>query len=127
MDIEQELRAELANISGLADRVYPLVAPEGTVPPYATYHLIKADRIKTLNGYGGSKYATYQIDIADDAYSGSKALRESVLARFENFTGSIGGGGPYIESTKILAEFEKYEQESSLYHGMIECQFFYSE
>lgn len=127
MDIEQGLRAELKTIPELANKVYPLTAPEGTKPPYLVYHLTNSNRLKSLNGYAGSMFATYQLDVIHESYSGLKSLMDSILAKLKNYTGNIGGTGPYIENTDILTEFETYEHESNLYHGIIECRFFYAE
>lgn len=127
MDIEQGLRAELITIPGLENKVYPLTAPEGTSPPYLVYHLTNAERLKSLNGYGGAMSATYQFDIIHGSYSGLKSIMDNILAKIKNYTGNIGGSGPYIQNTDILTELETYEHESNLYHGIIECRFFYDE
>lgn len=127
MDIEQGLRSELITISGLENKVYPLTAPEDTNPPYAVYTLTGTERVKTLNGYDGALWSTFQIDVIHSTYSGLKTLMDSILAKLKGLTRNIGGTGPYIQNTDILTEFETYEHESNLYHGIIECRFFYSE
>lgn len=129
MDFEQGLHSELASITGMTGKVFPLEAPEKTLPDYIVYHLGSKDRISTLNeGPTNQVEPTHELNIVSTTYSGLKTLMPLVIAKLKSILATnIGGSGPYIQNVKIVTEFETKEPATNYYTGIIECQFFYDE
>lgn len=129
MDFEQGLHDELASISGMTGKVFPLIAPEKEAPNYIVYHLGSKERLQTLNeGHSGQAQPTHELFVVSTTYGGLKALMALVVAELKSIRGTnIGGSGPYVQNVKILNELETFEDTTNYYTGIVECQFFYDE
>lgn len=128
MDLEQGMTAELSSIAGLSEKVYPVVAPEGTKAPYLVYALSSNERTMNLTGHDGLVQSQYQLDLYHATYAGLKALKKLVIANLKTYVlRNIGGTGPYIQQVEIINDFETYEDVVKLYKGVIELEVNYTE
>lgn len=128
MSLYKGLRNAISNnVSGYLNKVYPLVAPEGTNLPYATYQQINIDRLQTIQGYTGALWEDYQINIYADTYLGARNSADEFINYIKNYTGAFGDYT--IQATIIINEFEDFDEVSSKfrYRVIIEIRFFYNE
>lgn len=70
---------------------YPLVVPEGTLPPFVVYSRTSTAREESLDGSAGSPVGTFLIEIYADGYVQAKDLADAVRAEINNFSGSASG------------------------------------
>ena len=128
MDLEQGLTVELEAIAGLADKVFPMAADQGTKAPYLTYTLSSNDRTKTLSGHDGLVQAQYQLDFFHSTPASLKALKKLLIASLKTYDlRNIGGSGPLIQQIEIINESEFYDDGAELYKGVIEFDIHYTE
>lgn len=128
MDLEQGLTVELSTITGLANKVFPILAEQGTLAPYLTYTLGSTDRTKTLVGHDGLVQSQYQLYLYHATYAGLKALKKLVITNLKTYDQrNIGGTGPYIQQVEIITDFETYEDAVKLFKGVIEFNVHYNE
>lgn len=128
MDLEEGLTAELSAIAGLSNKVFPIMAVQGTPAPYLTYTLGSNGRENTLMGYDGLVQSQYQIDLYHLTYANLKALKKLVIANIKTYNQrNIGGTGPYIQQVEIITDFDTYEEAVNLHKGVIEFNIDYNE
>lgn len=121
MNFEQALTAELEQIEGLMDKVFPLNAEEGTKAPYLIYFGSEGLEDKTLDGYLDSKEVDCELNIMQYSYSGLKYLTKQILSKLKSFQSrTIGEQGPFIQSVSYQKPVEIYEKEVDLYRCVIE-------
>ncbi|ALC92062.1 hypothetical protein AM500_21385 [Bacillus sp. FJAT-18017] len=121
MNFEEALTAELSSLPGLADKVYPLNAPEGTPAPYIIYVSSEGLQDKSLKGYHSSKEVPCEINIFTDSYAGLKDLTQQVITKLVSFQSrNIGHSGPFIQNFTYEKPVELYENQVSLYRCLIE-------
>lgn len=121
MDLEQGLTSELSMLLGLANKVFPIIAAQGTSAPYITYVLGNSERTQDLLGANGLVKSQYQLDLYHPTYAGLKALKKLVVQTIKTFSlRNIAGTGPYIQQAEIINDYETYESEVKLYRGIIE-------
>lgn len=121
MNFEEALRVELGTINGLANKVFPLYAPEGEKAPFVVYVPSEGVQGKSLQGYLSSKEVECEVNILQDSYSSLKALVKPVLEKLITFQGRVIGGeyGPFIQDLTYEPPVEVYEKEVSLYRCVI--------
>lgn len=128
MDFEEGLTDELSAITGLTDKVFPVVAAQNTQAPYLTYSLGNNDRAQNLSGHDGLIQSQYQLDLYHSTYANLKALKKLVIANIKSYNlRNIGGSGPFIQQVEIINDFETYEDGVKLYKGIIEFNVYYDE
>ena len=128
MDFEQGLTVELSALAGLTGNVFPIMAAQGTQPPYLTYNLGSNDRTLTLTGHDGLVESQYQLDLYHVTYGGLKALKKLLLQTIKTFEHrQMGVTGPYVQQVMIMTDFETYEDAVKLYRGVIEFTVNYTE
>lgn len=128
MDLEQGLTVELSAIAELTNKVFPIMADQGTPAPYLTYTLGSNDRENTLNGHDGLVQSQYQLDLYHSTYANLKALKKLVIANLKTYNQrNIGGTGPYIQQVEIITDLGTYEEAVKLFKGIIEFNIDYNE
>ena len=101
MTFEEALEAELKTISGLANSVYPLVAPKD-VSPFLVYRKENIDYKRVLNGAVVKTEATYSLVVVSGGYAALQTLSIAVIDKVLSFLHrAIGTGGPSIEDVTI--------------------------
>jgi hypothetical protein len=119
--IETSLYAYLAAYAGLAalvsDRIYPVIAPQGSTKPCLVYTKIGNDRKHSMQGYSGLQETRIQISCFAELYEtvgavvGAKDVAAQVVAAMEAWEGSAG-----IQAVFPAGERDMYEPDTELYH-----------
>jgi hypothetical protein len=118
MNFEEALVVELSTIPDLINKIFPLMAPEGTKPPFIVYVSSEGIPDKTLQGYLSSKEVFCEIHVVHSNYGSVKNLSKQVLAKIQTFYGrAIGIDGPFIQNVTYDKPVEVYEKEVSLYRS----------
>lgn len=126
MDFEQALRAELITLTNLSNKVYPLFAPEGTLPPFVVYQKIRTDYVKTLDGTQTYRDGWYEFDLLATTYSDLQSKYVALIEKIKSFTGrNIGTGGPFIQNVTVENVVELYENQADWHRMNIEVKFYY--
>lgn len=124
MTIEAGLYSFLtAQISGL--KLYPQIAPETQAPPYAVYSRENTDRWRTL-ATEGQFVASFNIGVYASTYGAMIALKESIRNALEVKTGTLATGSPYVQAIEIDNEFDMYELDTKLHHGVLDITIFHT-
>lgn len=115
-----------SNVSGYNTKVFPMVAPEGTALPYATYQQIFIKKIKTHDGYGGEGWVDYQFDFYATTYIGAKTASEQWFDYIKNYRGIIGTMN--VTDVELINEFDDIDNVSSKirYKCTIEIKFYFN-
>jgi hypothetical protein len=116
-----------ANVTGYSGKVFPLVAPEGSVLPYATYQQINDDPLQTLSGYSGYTAIDYQITFYANTYLAAESAAKAWKAYIKNFSGAFGTNS--IQAVKIIggSDDSDYVASKIRYKNMVDCRFYYVE
>ena len=119
--MEKQLKFELSLLFPKIT-IYPLSAPDDYVPPYIIYHRDSTFWEKTLDGYTKNESINYIINIFSKNYDDMLEMREiteSFLKEMESST--IGKDNDiYIEEVVLNAVGEIFENELSLYRGVVD-------
>lgn len=128
MDFESALRTELATISGLSGKVFPLAAFEGTESPFLIYNKSYTDYFRSFDGTSTTKRGQYELDVIAGTYAALQTLIKAVKLKCASFEQRvIGGSGPYVQSTMIENITEIYEPQPKFYRANMEITVFYEE
>jgi hypothetical protein len=128
VDLEEGLTVELAAITGLAGKVFPVMAAQGTKAPYLAYTLGSNDRVNTLSGHASLVQSQYQLDLYHSTYASLKTLKKLVIANIKTYDlRNIGVSGPFVQQVKIITDFDTYEDALELHKGIIEFDIYYNE
>ena len=110
MSLQTDLFALLsATFSG---RIFPLIAPEETAPPYAVYSRVSSQEVSTLdtNGGLGNAYTTrLQVDVYAATYAAAQASATAVKAALKGWA---------TENT-VDGEQDFYEPDTKLHRVMM--------
>ena len=110
MDFEQSLVYELSTINGLAGKVFPQMAEEGTLAPFVVYISSEGEKIMTLSGPTNMTELVCEIHLATESYEQLKSLSKAVLDRLRSFFQRvIGENGPYIKSISVTEPVEDHD------------------
>lgn len=77
--------------TGAACPAFPLVVPEGTVPPFVVYARTATERERTLTDYVGDPQGTFNVEVYADGYVQAKQIADSVRAACHGFQGTAEG------------------------------------
>ena len=131
MAVENDLRTFLAadgTIGALVStRIYGTnIKPQNGTMPAITLQRTNTEWLLHLDT-GQSTYITaeFQIDAWDNDYDGTHTLREAIIARVQNYRGSMGSTAvdrAYIVSGPI----DVYEQDIEQYRSSIGVQISYN-
>lgn len=126
MDFEQALRAELITLTNLSGKLYPLFAPEGTIPPFVVYQKIRTDYVKTLDGTQTYRDGWYEFDLLATTYADLQLKYVALIDKLKTFVGrNIGTGGPFIQNVTVENVVELYENQVDWHRMNIEVKFYF--
>jgi|LauGreDrversion4_2_1035121.scaffolds.fasta_scaffold36607_5 hypothetical protein len=126
MDFEQALRAELATLPGLANKVFPQFATEGTKPPFIVYQKYRTDYVKTLDGTQFLRDGFYEFDILAPTYASLQQNYTSLVTLLQSFVGrNIGTNGPFVQNMRIEDVVENYERQMDWHRMNVEVKFYF--
>jgi hypothetical protein len=132
MYIEEALYSYLSTYSGLvsliAKKIYPIIAPEGTVVPYVTYTRISGQRYHAFRSDSGMTNPIFQFSCFGTSYGNAKAIAAQLRAALQNYSNTMGGvGGVSVQSVLLMDENDLYDEEAKEYYTTIDFQFFFNE
>ena len=124
MLIEEALRNELNSITQITNKIYPLIAIEGSKPPYVVYVSNEGLQYKSFDGFYVLKTITFEIHVIHTSYSQLKALTDNVLGVVTSFEGRVigGSGGVFVSEVTYDNPQEFYEKEVNLYRSYFELR-----
>jgi hypothetical protein len=123
MNFEEALTAELTMVEGLDNKVFPLNAKEGTIPPYIVYLSSEGIQDKSFDGYLITKEVECEINILHSTYREMKDMTKLVLEKIISFQGrSIGETGPLIQNLSYEKPIELYEKDIKQYRSVIDLK-----
>lgn len=108
-----------ADLPAFGGRIFPDVAPEGTVNPCLVYQLVDDDAEAVMDA-GATGHGTfgYQVRIYGASRSSANALREIFRLRFQGIEPVTIGGGWRIEGSAFGDLAETYDRESKDYGAL---------
>jgi hypothetical protein len=130
MTFEEALRSEVSSVSGLASKVFPLLARSQNqsllAAPYVAYVSTEGLQEKSLEGYDASRRVSCEIHVVQTSYTSMKSLTKLVMAKILTFQSRvIGTGGPYIQNVTYQEPVELYDDEPKLYRCVIQYEFYF--
>lgn len=126
MDFEQALRAELATLTGMVNKVFPLYATEGTKPPFIVYQKYRTDFVKTMDGTQLLRDGFYEFDILAPTYANLQQIYTSLVTLLQSFVGrNIGTNGPFIQNMRIEDAVELYERDLDWHRMNVDVKFYF--
>lgn len=121
MTFEADLKAHLqvAAIGAVvADRIYPLIRPQGAVVPAITYQRLSGVPQTDLDGLDGSLFEIRcQIDCYSESFVTSRGLAELVRARLQTAAATF--------SAIVNLDQDFFEEDTRLYRTALDCSFWY--
>lgn len=123
MTIESGLRALLIADAGVkalvADRVYPMPAPQNGQYPFLTWQRISGQRVFSMGGPSGLAEPRFQIDVwsanrenrpdGGGPYAEARSIADAVRRALDGFNGTLDG---IRASAILLDERDLFENES---------------
>ncbi|MEQ8251576.1 MAG: DUF3168 domain-containing protein [Oceanibaculum nanhaiense] len=104
----------------LGDRIYPLVLPQNSGLPAATYQRIGGERFYDLDGGARPKRVTLQLDSWAADYAGAKALAGAIESVLDGYAGPMGD--LVVSRSVILREDEEHEDQTKLWRVSVDYQ-----
>lgn len=99
------------------ERVFPDIAPMGTVRPYATYQAAGGDLATTLDGPSSTRSARIQVNVWCDARIEATALMDQVIEAL---------CGDDIAAVPIGGPVSGHEEDTNLYGSRLDFSIWYS-
>ena len=126
--IEKKLVEKLQEVTGLSNRVFPLIAKQGQEVPFVVYDRTATNRDKTLTGFDGLVEVSFQLDVHEKTYSNLKTVSQNVITKLKSFEGQTWGTYK-IQSCEIDNEIEDYFDDDDVkwYVSFIDFTIIYKE
>lgn len=122
---EEALRTELAGITGLTNKVFPLTAPPGTTAPYVVYETSTIED-KAMEGFLSTVTTSVTLDLVATSYATLKSLTALVKIEIKSWLQSTMSDGPYIQNITFgESSPELYEPEVNLYRRVMDFTVYY--
>lgn len=122
MSLESAVKEELQTISGLANNIFPLEAPENFAPPFLVYDSSYGVNIQTLSGVLSSKEIDFVVQIVATSYTEMKTITSGVIQRLLSFQSrNIGTTDQYfVQQIRVdVQPDEIWDKEVDLYRSQI--------
>ena len=127
-DLETGLTTELAAITVLTNKVFPVLAAQNVAAPYLIYSMDGSNREMILAGHEGMVNARYDLEIHHTTYALLKALIGLVITEVKTWQSTnLGVTGPYVQALEITDESETYQYDTNFFVGVISFDITYSE
>ncbi|MFZ2967923.1 MAG: DUF3168 domain-containing protein [Sulfuricurvum sp.] len=94
----------LKTIPQVGDRVFPLVAPQGTVAPYITFQRISSLDTGTMDGTESLDMGRFQIKVFSKSYEESAIIAESVKTTMSGYGEKSMHNDDYESDTKLFVQ-----------------------
>jgi hypothetical protein len=99
------------------ERVFPDVAPMGTVRPYATYQAVGGDLAMTLDGPSSTRNVRMQVNVWCDARIEATALMDQVIDAL---------CGADIAAVPIGGAVSGHEEDTNLYGSRLDFSIWFA-
>ena len=126
--IEKQLVIKLGEVTGLSNRVFPLLTKQTQDVPYVVYERLQTERERGLSGHVGLVTVYFQLDVVEKSYTNLKTVIANVIAKLKTLQG-LTLGGYVIQSLKIDNEYEAVDDDNDQkwYRSTIELSISYNE
>lgn len=104
--IQEQLAAYLAPTIA----IYPMLAPQGTQAPYATYQRITSNVNNVLSGPPSIENTRMQIDVWASSYASAQAKSQAVIDAMQAWS---------VQNV-LIASYDLYEQEVQIFRVLLE-------
>jgi len=101
------LRAESTISALVGTRVYPFHAPQTAALPYIVVEQISSEENVALDGTGGLRFVTFDIDCKADRATESRTLGKTVREFLDDYSGAAGN--ETIDAVLMNSENTEYE------------------
>ena len=103
--VTTDLTTALKTVAGLGNRVFPIVATEGTQMPFAIYQRDSMSETGTKDGATGYDM-TFSVSIVSATYLSGLELTDAVVQAIHHMTGTYNYEPVLIASTETYTENE---------------------
>lgn len=104
--IQEQLVAYLAPITAL----HPMVAPQGSALPYATYQRVASPVTNVLSGAPPIENTRLQVDVWASTYQAAQTLARSITTAMQ----------AWAVQNVLLNSYDLYEQDVKVYRVLLE-------
>lgn len=87
--------------------IFPVMAPQGTMPPFVVYQRTNVSREQSLTGPIGVPVVTLQLTSWSSSYETAKTLAREIRLQVDGYTGTYGD--VTIQRTSIASEMDGAE------------------
>lgn len=87
----QRLTSQTSVYSLVGNKIFPLLAPQGTGLPLVVYQRTAVERPRHLGGNVGNPVVTLQLTAYDSSYTSVKSIARAVRLAVDNWTGTTAG------------------------------------
>lgn len=117
-DLKAHLQADSSIQSNVADRIYPLLRPQGSSTPAIVYTRIAGQPQNDLDGLDGSLLQIrVQIDVYSQGFETTRILAELVRTRLQTAAASF--------RAQVDQDQDFLETDTRLYRTALDCTFWY--
>lgn len=124
MTFEALLINTLNAIPQLANKIYPLRAPEGFVAPFVIYVQSEEENDKDLEGYEPTISASYEVNVVAGNYNDLKRLGKQARNTILSLVGQQADERK-IQDIEISFSGEIWEKEVQLFRKSIQFTVYY--
>ena len=119
--IYSELSTEASITALVSDRVFPVIAPVSADFPLIVYEKFSVDEGYSSSGADGIFGSLYRFHIFSTTLSNAEAIRSALRSFLSDKTGTFGTNS--LNHLRVIAEADEYEQDTQLYHILIDFNF----
>ncbi len=95
----------------VADRIYPLIAPQGVTAPWIVFQVVDEQLVYSLSGYSNLGWARIQIDCYAGTYKAARDLGDAVAAVFRSIV-EIGFTSSQLQRRELYEDATKLHRVS---------------
>lgn len=107
----------------VADRIYPLLLPEGVALPAITFQAAGGRSMPTL-ATSGMQQPRIQIDVFGATYEDADAGRLALRKFLNGYQGTLADG-TYLQNVDLIQQSDTYEEYPRQFRCMLEFYFYF--
>ena len=119
-----------AQVTSVSNRVYGVKAPIGVATPYIVFNVVSGDFVHSMGGDSGLAETRVQFSVFGDEYGVVKTVVEDLKKTYRNYIesgGALMGSAQWVQSTLLTNEVDMYEDDTNLYHTVLDIMFWHVE
>jgi len=109
----------------IGNRIFPLLLPQKSQFPAATYTLVSVERTPALQKDTGYVKATLQFSCHAKSYSEAVIVTHLLRIALQDFSGNMNG--VLVGAVFVTSEMVDYEPKTDTYTAIIEFEFHFNE